>query len=121
MNPIDKAVHAARFASDKKGEEITVLDLQGVCTFTDAFVVVTGTTSVQLRAMAESIKLGIADMEKGERPIIEGDQHASWIVMDYGDIFVHLMDPEAREFYDLESLWGDGKTVEWETAEVGEH
>lgn len=109
---IQKAILAARAADDKKGEEIAVIDLDGVCTFTDAFVIVTGQSNLQLRALAEGIRESLA-ASGSNRPTIDGERQASWMAMDYGDVVVHLMTPDIRGYYRLEDLWGDGQAIDW--------
>ncbi len=116
LEAIDKAVLAARKADDKKAEDITVLDLRGICTFTDAFVICTGSSSLQLRAISNSIDDGLRDVGI-RKSTVDGSHHGSWIVMDYGDVVVHIMTPESRDYYRLEGLWGDGKEIGWEEAE----
>lgn len=110
----EKAVLAARFADDKKAEEITVLDVVGVCTFTDTFVICTGTTSIQLRAISEGVRMGLAEKADVRPGGVDGVRHANWVVMDYGDFVVHIMSRESRDYYQLENLWGDGRPVEWQ-------
>lgn len=112
---IRKAVLAAKAADDKKGEGIVVLDLKGICTFADAFVVVTGASNLQLKALTESVRMALKEAGHGNA-VVDGDRQSSWIVMDYGDLLVHLMSPESRSYYRLEDLWGDGKMVEWQEA-----
>ena len=110
-----KAVLSARMADEKKAEDIIVLDLKGVCTFTDYFVICTGSTSLQLKAMADGIRKSLKNEGYGS-PAMDGERQASWIALDYGDVVVHLMHPESREYYRLEDLWGDGKAVDWAEA-----
>lgn len=112
LKNLRKAALAARAADDKKGEGIVVLDLRGVCTFTDYFVIASGTSYLQLRAMAEAIRESLRADGHGT-PAVDGERQATWIALDYDDVVVHLMQPESRDYYRLEDLWGDGKVVEW--------
>jgi ribosome-associated protein len=109
---IQKAVEAARMADAKKADDIVVIDMREVCSFTDSFVIATGASNLQLRAIRNSIEEGMGRMGFKSGPM-EGNHSSSWIVMDYGDVVVHLMSPESRDFYRLEHLWGDGPEVAW--------
>lgn len=112
-----KAVMAAKLADDKKAENISVLDLEELRIFTDAFVICTGQTHLQLKAITNGIVEGLREAGFG-KPVVEGDRNASWVILDYGDVVVHVMNPEAHGYYRLEDLWGDAEAVEWETAEI---
>jgi ribosome-associated protein len=112
MDAPTKAAHAARFADDKKAEQIVALDLDGICTFTDAFMICTGATRLQLRAIAHGIIEGLGALGV-PKPVLDGERNATWMVLDYGDVIVHIMSHDAREYYQLESLWGDGREVDW--------
>jgi ribosome-associated protein len=94
----------------KKGEDILVLDLRELTSFTDFFVIVTGNSSRQNAAIVESIEQDLK--KKKTRPLgIEGKEVAEWILMDYGDFVVHVFSKRAREYYSLEKLWGDAPRV----------
>ncbi len=90
----------------KKAEDILVLDLRELTSFTDFFVIVTGNSSRQNVAITESIE---QDLKKRQtRPLgVEGRELAEWILMDYGNFVVHVFSRRAREYYSLEKLWGD--------------
>lgn len=94
----------------KKAEDILVLDLREISTFTDFFVIMTGNSSRQNVAIFESIE---QELKKGKiAPIgVEGKEHAEWILMDYGSFVVHVFSKRAREYYSLEKLWGDAPKV----------
>lgn len=117
LESIDKARHAARLADDKKAENIVALDLHNVCSFTDAFVICTGSTRLQLRAIADGIVEGLRGMGCG-KPSMDGERNATWLVLDYGDVVIHIMSPDARDYYQLENLWGDGQEIDWQSAET---
>jgi ribosome-associated protein len=92
---------------DKQAEDILVLDLQGLTSFTDYFVILNGNSHKQNLAINESVSLKLKEM--GVTPFsVEGRKNAEWILMDYGSFIVHIFSPEAREYYLLEKLWGDG-------------
>lgn len=106
------AIDAARLICDEKCEDIIVLDLRGVSTICDYFVIATGTSDRQMRAVADHLReLG---KTRGEEPYsVSGYDEGAWIVVDYVDVVVHLFDTEKRSYYDLEALWGDCPRVEW--------
>jgi len=97
----------ADFAADKKAIDVAELDLRGVLGYTDFFVVCTGNTDRQAKAIHDGIHFGLKQ-EHGLLPRrVEGLGEARWILMDYLDVIVHVFTPEAREFYRLEQLWGE--------------
>ena len=98
-------------AVDKNAGDIVVLDLRGISTFTDYFVICSATSEPQLKAISSSIREQVRE-EFGRKPISEDGYPASqWIILDYGDVIVHLFQGEKREYYSLESLWSDAKRV----------
>jgi ribosome-associated protein len=102
-------VRAAELALDRKATDVTALDLRGVSSATDFFLLATGNSDIQVRAIAEHVLDGMK--EEGVRPMhVEGMDRARWILMDYVDLVVHVFHPSAREFYQLETLWGDAPT-----------
>lgn len=101
------AGHMVEAALDKRARDVAVIDMREVSTIADYFVLCTGQSDLQLKAIKNSIVEHIEE-EFGERPWhIEGEEHLQWIVLDYVDTVVHLFAPEKRSFYDLERLWGD--------------
>ncbi len=93
-----------RLIEEKKGEQTVVLDLGDAPIGTDYFVITEADNPKQLRAIAENVLEGLPR----EPLALEGlDAPSSWIVLDYGDVMVHVFDPKARKFYDLEGLWGE--------------
>jgi ribosome-associated protein len=101
---------AVRASQDKKGENITVLDLSGISSFTDIFIIMHGNSSRQNLAIYESIEqeLKAAKIKPLSK---EGVKNAEWILMDYGDFIVHIFSKEAREYYMLEKLWTDAQKL----------
>ncbi|HEY2182115.1 MAG TPA: ribosome silencing factor [Solirubrobacteraceae bacterium] len=96
-----------RLAADKKALELVELDLRGVLDYTDFFVVCSGNTTRQTKAIHDGILEGLK-REHGTIPRrVEGAGRADWILMDYLDVVVHIFTPEARSFYRLEELWGE--------------
>jgi ribosome-associated protein len=96
-----------RLAADKKALEVVELDLRGVLDYTDFFVICSGNTTRQTKAIHDGILEGLK-REHGTTPRrVEGTGRADWILMDYLDVVVHIFTPEARSFYRLEELWGE--------------
>lgn len=97
-------------ASDKKAEAIEVLDMGALVTYTDYFVILSGTSTQHAGAIADHIEEGMR--ARGTRPIgVEGRSFAHWVLLDYGDVIVHVFVPETREFYELDKLWLDAPRV----------
>ncbi|HIU77410.1 MAG TPA: ribosome silencing factor [Candidatus Pelethocola excrementipullorum] len=98
---------------DKKASEVKIIDIEHISTLADYFIIASGTNRNQVQAMADSVEEALS--KAGYEPKqIEGYQNANWILMDYGDIVLHLFDEENRLFYDLERIWRDGKLIEKE-------
>ena len=112
INNIEELVKAiAGFAYDKKARDIIGIDLAGISPVTDYFVICSGSNKPQIKAICATIEDKLA--EQGLEPShIEGFQDASWILMDYGAVIVHVFQPQARQYYDLERLWKDGTPVD---------
>ena len=105
------AVLAAEAAADKKATDIVVLDVAAVLVITDFFVIATGNTDRQVRIIADEVEARLKDA--GLRPIgREGEQEGLWVLIDFGDLVLHVFQPQTREFYRLERLWGDVPRLE---------
>jgi ribosome-associated protein len=103
---------AAEYADDKKAQDIVELDLRGVVGYTDYFVICTGASERQVKAIHDGIHLGLKD-EHGLLPRrVEGVSESRWVLMDYLDVVVHVFTPETRSFYRLEQLWGEAPARE---------
>jgi ribosome-associated protein len=101
---------AVRAAQNKKATDITVLDLTGITSFTDYFVICTGASSRQNQAIVDEIALQLK--KAGDRPIsVEGYEQGEWILSDYGDFLVHVFTAKSREYYSLERLWREAKSL----------
>jgi len=102
---------AVRAAESKKANDIRVLDLSGITSFADYFVICTGANARNVQAIADEV--GLRLKHAGEFPLsLEGYNQAEWVLADYGDFLVHIFSPKAREYYDLERLWRNARTVE---------
>jgi ribosome-associated protein len=105
---------AARVAEENRGRDVVVLDMREVSSLFDYFVLASGTSRRQLHAMSEEIDR-VLEQELGDRRLgIEGYQQSRWILLDYGDVVVHLFEPETRAYYAIEQLWAAAKRVERE-------
>ena len=114
MDARQKAKMAIAALEDKKAEDVHVIDISEVSTLADYFIIASGTNKNQMQAMQDAVdeKLSRAGYEPKH---IEGNKNATWILMDYGDVIIHIFDKENRLFYDLERIWRDGKMVDVET------
>jgi ribosome-associated protein len=102
---------AVRAAESKKATDIRVLDLTGITAFADYFVICTGANARNVQAIADEV--GLRVKHAGELPYcVEGYNQAEWILADYGSFLVHIFSPKSREYYDLERLWRNAKTLE---------
>jgi ribosome-associated protein len=97
----------ARYAADKKAIDVVELDLRGVLGYTDYFLVCSGNTGRQAKAIHDGIMEGLKREHQLLPRRVEGSAQAGWILMDYLDVVVHIFTPETREFYRLEQLWGE--------------
>ncbi|MGI6576067.1 MAG: ribosome silencing factor [bacterium] len=102
---------AAQAADEKKAKDVIILDIQSLSPLCDYFVIASGGSRVQVKAIAEAIeeKLALRGIKVEHR---EGNDKSGWILLDYGDIVVHIFHDQQRAFYDLERLWGDAKRIE---------
>ena len=106
-----QVTRAIAAADDKKGVDIVALDLRKAAGFTDFFLIVSGTNTRQVRAIADGITDALAD--EGVKPaFFEGYDRSEWILLDYFDFIVHIFAPETRMFYGLERLWGNADRIE---------
>jgi len=113
------ALIAAEAAAEKKGEDIVALDVADLLVVTDYFVIASGRTNIQCRAIASEVEDQLRD-RGGIKPIgREGEQEAKWILLDYGDLVIHVFQPEERGFYRLEKLWGDAPRMALSEAITG--
>lgn len=106
-------------AGEKKANDTVVLDLREIASFTDYFVITSGTNERQVQAISDGI---VETLKKAGTPAarVEGYKSAEWILLDYGDFVVHVFDDKARKFYDLERLWRESKRVELPPELAGE-
>jgi len=113
MNSKEKALKTAKLLHDKKAQDITILELKDLTIITDYFVICSAESTTQVKALTEYLE---ETMElEGYKPYgIEGFSYAHWVLMDYGDVIVHIFLEETRKFYDLERLWLDAPRIQAE-------
>lgn len=107
MRPQELAGEICRYAEDKKALELVELDVRGVLGYTDWFVICSGGTERQTKAIHDGILEGLKHEHSVLPRRVEGLARADWILMDYLDVVVHIFTPQMREFYRLEQLWGE--------------
>ena len=106
----EKTRLCAETADSKKAEDLVVLDIQPLSSIADNFLICSGFSNRQVKAIADAIAEQL--VQHGEKPLaIEGYQEGSWILMDCADLVIHIFDEESRQFYDLERLWGQAQRV----------
>ena len=114
----------SKFADDTKAQDIVILDMRGLVNFCDYFVIATGTSDRQARAIAEGIEDGLkedgADVGfsrnlKALSGLQYSQENGAWVILDMGDVVAHIFEPQAREFYALEHLWQDAVKTEYKT------
>jgi ribosome-associated protein len=110
---LELALAAARVADENRGRDIVILDLRELTPLFDYFVIATGTSRRQLHAISEEIDKALEQGLGDRRMGIEGYVASRWILLDYGNVVIHLFDLETREYYALENLWGGAKHIEW--------
>lgn len=114
------ALLAARVAEENRGRNVVVLDMREITPVFDYFVIATGGSLRQLHAISDEIELAVKN-ELGDRKIgLEGYTEGGWVLIDFGDVVVHLFDDKARDYYGLEDLWGDARRVDRGT-DIGLH
>lgn len=110
---IDTLKIALKAVDDKKAGDVVVMDISGIASFADFFLICTGESARQIQAIADEVEEKLR--EAGRRPEhVEGYQNAEWVLMDYLDFVVHVFSRQAREYYDLERLWRDARKLDVE-------
>ncbi|MEM8613200.1 MAG: ribosome silencing factor [Cyanobacteria bacterium P01_H01_bin.105] len=107
------AMAIANAADDRKAEDISILQVGDASYLADYFVIATGFTNVQVRAIARSIESTL-ETDHGRSPLrTEGTEEGKWVIYDYGEVIAHIFQPRERDYYDLEAFWGHVKRVEF--------
>jgi ribosome-associated protein len=113
MSGRQKGVLCAREAWRFKALDLVVLDVSRFASFADCFVICSGKSSRQVQSIADNVETSLR--EQGIRPLgVEGRREGHWVLMDYGDVIIHIFYEPVRHFYDLESLWSEAKEIDWE-------
>lgn len=111
MDSFELATCIAQILDKKKAQDLKVLKVRDLTVLTDYFVIASGSSTTQVRSLAEEVEFQLE--QQGVRPLrTEGYDSKNWILLDYGEVIVHVFYPQAREFYDLEHLWADADPVE---------
>lgn len=107
---VERAIAAARAASNIQAIDIRIFDIRDVSSFADCFVICSGQSDRQVNAIADSV---VHELKKqGTKPIgVEGQREGEWVLVDYGNVVVHVFHPELRSFYNVEGLWSDAKEI----------
>ena len=114
---IEAAQGAAATIADKKGTDILLLDVSELVVVTDLFLIATGSSNRHVKTLVEEVEQRLRRDDR--RPIRrEGEDHAKWVLLDYGDVVVHIFDTDTRDFYELERLWADAPMLDLAPAEA---
>ena len=112
MTPKEMALAAAKALDEKKGLEISAVEVTDLTSLADYFVFATGSSNTQINALCGAVEKALHE-QAGEDPLRrEGYRDGTWVLLDYGCIVIHIFSQEAREFYSLERLWNDGKALD---------
>jgi ribosome-associated protein len=113
---LSNAVIAAHIADQLRGQNIVVLDLTGITSIVDFFIIATGTSGRQMHAIADEVNRKLKHEDGNRRVSIEGYRtEGNWILVDYGDVVLHVFTPEGRQLYNLEQLWADAPRIDWKS------
>lgn len=116
MQSREKALKIAELIHDKKAADIVILDISKITLVADFFVIASGGSALQIRALADTAAEKMKEL--GEAALrIEGYRNAMWLLIDFGSVILHIFSDEARRFYDLERLWGDAPRVDFKPLE----
>ncbi len=116
LSSLEQARRIAALASEKLAEDVVILDMRPVCVYTDFFVLATGRSARQSKAIFDEVHSQLKQEAKLLPRAVDGQQEAEWIIADYLDVVLHVFTPETRQFYRLEDLWGDVPAIELEAA-----
>jgi ribosome-associated protein len=110
---LEQAIQCARIGDENKARDIVLLDLRDITPIFDFFILMTGASRRQIHTLAEEVDAYLRS-EGEKRLSIQGYQASRWVVQDYGDLVVHVFDPESRSYYALEDLWADAPHIDWQ-------
>jgi len=114
MTSKEVAACAAKALDDRKGVDISLLEIADVTTLAEYFLICTGTSSTHVKSLCDAVEMA---MDQAGEPVLrrEGHRSGTWVLLDYGCLVVHVFTEETRQFYDLERLWSDANKVDLET------
>lgn len=112
-NSKEMAVISYDALEEKKGQDIKVLDISKISVLADYFIIASASNSSQMQALIDNVEEKLAQAGYHMKRL-EGNKSSSWVLMDYGDLVIHIFDQEDRLFYDLERIWSDGQTMDIE-------
>lgn len=107
MHSDQRALLCAAHALEKKASDVRLLDVRTLSSLTDFLLIVTGRSDRQVQAIAEGVRIGLKNQHQTLPLAVEGMNEGRWVLLDYGDVMVHVFQPAVREFYDLDGLWGE--------------
>ena len=107
----ERALLCAGYALDKKAFNVKLLEVRGLSSLTDYLVLASGRSDRQVQAVAESIRLGLKKDHDTPPTAVEGMREGRWVLLDYGDVMVHVFQQPIREFYDLDGLWHEAQEI----------
>ena len=113
LSSLERACIAARVAADNKARDVVVLDMRAITPLYDFFVLANGSSRRQIHTITEEIDAAL-HREGDKRLAIEGYEASTWVVQDYGDVMVHVFEPDKREYYAIEDLYADAPHVDWQ-------
>lgn len=117
MKGLELSKKIAGYLDTKKAKDIKIIKIDDLTVVTDYIVIATGTSTTQVKALADEVDF-MVDKELGKQPArVEGYESKNWILLDYETVIVHVFHPQAREYYDLDKLWADGTEIEFELGE----
>ncbi len=111
MQSKDRAILCAAYALEKKAHNVRLLEVKGLSSLTDYLLIATGRSDRQVQAIAESVRLGLKKEHETLPMAVEGMNEGRWILLDYGDVMVHVFQEVIRDFYDLDGLWNEAAEV----------
>lgn len=118
MTGIEKAKWCATYADTKKADDIVILDVRGLSTITDYFVICTVHSTPQIRAVRDEVDVMMRKQHGVKAKAKDGTFESTWIILDFSDVLVHILQDEQREFYALENLWSDAPRIEFSPEEA---
>ena len=112
MTPKELAIIAAKALDDKRGKEISAIEVTDLTALADFFVIASGSSNTQINALCDNVEKAMKEQANEDPLRREGYRDGTWVLLDYGSVVVHVFSQEAREFYSLERLWKDGNPVD---------